>query len=459
MKKYSDVCSVSSELFFKFGILDAYIDLDSNLHVDPSLLKDCTITEFKGAYEEFLAYFTKVLHLVPYANNSDSRFYKEIVRLLTFKERSNTGLGYSKGSNDGNGIGGKLSVQLTNAAVEIAQVGINDPVIFELMPFIEENIALDRISDMTIDILYERFLQFTARVAQEMEVKTKKIKILGKEYMLPANMGKPIIFMPLSILCDIPIAKNWDDVDSVQSYSNMLRKRISMAIGLSWKEASQLKKSEIKKHLVDDPELFKSVIKSWKQKIPIPYDINNDKQCEVLCDSWAKEWVGKFPMSLNASSNNIYEIALAICDQFKNLMECHALYECIMNPDGSYKPERASQLLFYAIADTYCKANNIDLSREVNSGLGALDFKLSWGYIARVCIELKYSSNDVVAGYTKHLPVYCAAEKTDKSIFLVLRNSNSDDLKMERLQKLASENTSSTVIIVDVRKQKSASKR
>lgn len=459
MKKYSDVCSVSSELFFKFGILDAYIDLDSNLHVDPSLLKDCAITEFKGAYEEFLAYFTKVLHLVPYANNSDSRFYKEIVRLLTFKERSNTGLGYSKGSNDGNGIGGKLSVQLTNAAVEIAQVGINDPVIFELMPFIEENIALDRISDMTIDILYERFLQFTARVAQEMEVKTKKFKILGKEYMLPANMGKPIIFMPLSILCDIPIAKNWDDVDSVQSYSNMLRKRISMAIGLSWKEASQLKKSEIKKHLVDDPELFKSVIKSWKQKIPIPYDINNDKQCEVLCDSWAKEWVGKFPMSLNASSNNIYEIALAICDQFKNLMECHALYECIMNPDGSYKPERASQLLFYAIADTYCKANNIDLSREVNSGLGALDFKLSWGYIARVCIELKYSSNDVVAGYTKQLPVYCAAEKTDKSIFLVLRNSNSDDLKMERLQKLASENTSSTVIIVDVRKQKSASKR
>ncbi|MEZ6192419.1 MAG: hypothetical protein R3C45_14180 [Phycisphaerales bacterium] len=77
-------------------------------------------------------------------------------------------------------------------------------------------------------------------------------------------------------------------------------------------------------------------------------------------------------------------VVFKVIDHFKQLVENNGLNEVIYPCK-----EKASQLLFFAIADAYCRANNLDLSPEVDSGRGPVDFKVSSGSDIRVLV---YSS-------------------------------------------------------------------
>ncbi len=122
--------------------------------------------------------------------------------------------------------------------------------------------------------------------------------------------------------------------------------------------------------------------------------------------------------------------------------------------------------MLFAIADSYCNSNNIDLTREPNAGSGALDFKFSQG-LAKVTCEVKYSSNNnLVEGYEKQLSAYNIAEKVNfqNSVYLVIRVNDKNDAKIALIQsyendrkKLGKETP--TVIVINGIKQPSASKR
>ena len=68
-----------------------------------------------------------------------------------------------------------------------------------------------------------------------------------------------------------------------------------------------------------------------------------------------------------------------IIDQFVFLVENGALYELLWANDMP-RTERSAQKLFYGIADTYCKANNVDVSPEVDHGGGPVDFTFATSY-------------------------------------------------------------------------------
>lgn len=124
--------------------------------------------------------------------------------------------------------------------------------------------------------------------------------------------------------------------------------------------------------------------------------------------------------------NGVFIIVQQICQQFKKLVEenglCELLYD---NNKKNAKHERAAQQLFFGIADSYCTANNIDLTRESNVGRGPVDFKLSKGSIEKVLVEVKLTSNEQLKhGIETQLPIYMAQEKTQKAIYLVIDNGH-----------------------------------
>ena len=81
--------------------------------------------------------------------------------------------------------------------------------------------------------------------------------------------------------------------------------------------------------------------------------------------------------------------------------------------------------MFFGIADSYCSANNIDLSREINGGRGPVDFKLSRGAMDKVVVEVKLTSNGQLKhGIEKQLPVYMRQEKTHRAIYLIVDNGH-----------------------------------
>lgn len=469
-RKISTILNVSSELLNKKDVFDGFIDIDSRLHVDPSLLDHCKIKEFKGSREVFDNYFSKVLALIDGSKKREDALWREAQTRLQFKEIGNIALGYSKRGTSGNAIGQVLANRILTTVSEIIDAGIKDPIIFELVGIFEDDVGADRISDMTVSILFDNFARYSSRIAKELNISRKSFIINGEEYDLPFDpeSGSEIILVPKSLLNDLPIAMDREDIDRVYKYNVELRRRVNKIIGKSFKSAARLSKRELKKILLEDPELMKNLIEQYKSKPKTGYDFKNDPLGELIWAELSEKAPQNYPLDLRCynpvNKDNILNIVRLICEQFASLIENNGWFEYLYDNTGKLKRERAPQLLFYGIAEVYCIANNLDLSREVDAGVGSLDFKVSKGFEAKVNVELKYSTNShLLSGYQKQLPAYNKAEKTDTSIYLIIQ-TNKNRNNIVKLQKITDNEREKgkrvpEIIIIDGQKQQSASKR
>jgi hypothetical protein len=146
------------------------------------------------------------------------------------------------------------------------------------------------------------------------------------------------------------------------------------------------------------------------------------------------------------------------------LVEDKRMNRLFCDEGGRCKHEKYAQLTFFLVAETYCKANDLDISPEANAGVGPVDFKVSRGYRSKVTVEVKYTSNpNLVTGYEHQLPAYNRAEGATRSVYLVIRNTESER-QIEKLFSIKNEaeargESPPEIIVVDGRFRVSASKR
>lgn len=470
--RISAMLNIDPKLLSKEGAFDGFVDIDSKFYIDPRLLDISTQPEFEDSRKTFENYFKNIFTLLKHSKNENDRFWREAYKQLHFKEIDLIGLGYSVSSTSGNAIGNIHARTLINTSKELIDAGITDPTIFELLGLFEEGIGADRISDATALIISEHLIKYSARITRNLNIKNMvKLKFSNSEYSIPRNAitKKPIIFVPKDILSPLPVAYSWDDIDTVCMQNEVLRKRVNEIIGDTWKKATnqnKIRKSVLRKVLFSEPDLLKDLLKSYKKKPKHKYDFRNDPTGEIIWADIAEKFSAKYPLDLKTYSklnaNNILDLVKSICEHFAELLEANGLCELLWY-QNKLRNERFAQKLFYGIADSYCKANDLDLSREPNAGRGPVDFKISSGYNARVLVEVKYSTNpNLTKGYLKQLPTYNRTEKTLHSIYLIIRTSTSE-LKIKALNKIKSENEkknlrSPEIIVADGRIKKSASK-
>jgi hypothetical protein len=124
------------------------------------------------------------------------------------------------------------------------------------------------------------------------------------------------------------------------------------------------------------------------------------------------------------------------------MIEDKGLNELLWKRDKKGRcPERVPQLLFHMIALSYCRANNIDVNPEVDTGTGLIDFKFSSGYSHKIIVELKYSDNSkIISGLSKQLPQYMASEEAGIGHYVVLDVGKMGN-KMKNLEKVRNEMT------------------
>lgn len=129
--------------------------------------------------------------------------------------------------------------------------------------------------------------------------------------------------------------------------------------------------------------------------------------------------------------------------------------------DTGPKRERVAQLIYYAMADSFCKANDIDISPEANVGGGPIDFKFSQGYYVRVLVEMKRSNGSVRHGYQTQLEIYKDAAQTIHGIFVVLDfgdlGRKLDQINAIRNIRISGGEPASDIVVIDATKKKSAS--
>lgn len=464
----SESLGVSTSQLRKYGVFDSYLGVDSLLHVDPARLRSTRVPELRGSYKRFHKYFEEILYLIAEAKPGDA-LERQAIKKLIFPEIPEAALGYAQGSNRGRGVTSAIAKQLYSTAKTIVDAGIKNPAIFEIAVLFEEKFGPDLISDLTIQVLLEELSAFNTRIAKTLgfDTCTQPVKS-GKDAtcVLTTKQKRPILLIPSSILADLPLANDWTEIDAVCQYNESLRKRINKLVQQAWgKQAKQMSKSQIKDVLLKQPHLLKELLENYLKAKAEPYDFDNDQKGVVIWHKASREYAKNNPLTLPnvATTKEIYVVLGKICDHFRHLIEERGLNSLLFDSDGRPKIEKASQLLFFGIADTYCASNNIDISREPETGRGPADFKLSKGYKERVIVEVKLSSNGkYLEGLVSQLPTYLKAEGAQYGLFLLIKVGNHEE-KLRRITNAHEQlrkdgHDIPDLVIIDAVKKLSASK-
>ena len=423
---FTDRFNLDKNKFNAMGAFDTILDVDSRFFIDPVLLDACNIAEFIGARAKTEKYFAKIILLLTYAQNTRDMYWKKADKMLSFTEITGTCLGYSQNNTSGNAIGKGLRDTILHTIKELITVGEKDPTLFELLGVFQEGIGCDRVSDLLTFILAPEIMKYTQRVVTTFSLANHKLLYRGKEYFTYLNEynGKPLFLLPASILSPLLIAEGFNDIDRICQANERVRHELNEYFDFESRR-TKLQKSEILQLMKSSSSFRNALITAYTSSPVVPYDFESDPIGENAWYAAAKEYAEKCPLQLCIPSNptisDVYTIVETICSQFKNLIEDNGLWRLLYNDDSKPKHERAAQLLFFGIADSYCTANDIDLSREINNGRGAVDFKLSHGAKDKVVIEIKLTSNSqLIHGFATQLPIYMIQEKTNRAIYLII---------------------------------------
>ena len=277
------------------------------------------------------------------------------------------------------------------------------------------------------------------RVKQyEFDSKFKRWK--DKEVNLPLNpyTKKGVLLVPKKFLRELPTISADEFFD--YCWSNM-NEELRDQYGIEIK--SQVKKSDIIQIARQNREWIAEYEAYRDEKGSKAYDIAKDPKgyYKWVIDTlnYVRENAYKFIIPKNESDFD--KFTQEVIEQYEHFIEDNSGYKLLWDDKGRRpKSEEASQLIFTGIVKHYCKANNIDLNREVNLGRGPVDFKFSSGYENRALIEVKLAKNSKFwNGLEKQLIKYLKVEDIKKGVLLVICYNDNDLKKVSDIEKITKE--------------------
>jgi len=413
----------------KLGVLNPTLGVDTNLFIDPLLLTKSQHKEISGqGATDYVKHFETVIKLLAASKQHNDVAWRGARRFFQFHEIPATCLGYGASSTKGSAFGRKLIEHVMATGKEIVDLGIKDPDLFVALAIFEEGIGPDRISDMTTNVILDALVAFNHRILDTLGVSKGSLQIAGRKLELARNpVSGPddaVLLVPTDILKRLPLATDWDGVESAAAHNSAMRNRVNQHIGHLWAATTKRDKQTLREEALSSTEAFKTLLDLLHEAKNTPYDATADPLGLRRWAETAQAVTQAHPLNLVIPEDldlvGVHKVVLQIVAQFKQLVEHNGLAKSLWN-GKKHLPESYAQRLFFAVAYSYCRANDLDLSPEADSGRGPVDFKVSKGFNRRVLVEIKLSSNPkVVAGYTKQLEAYKAAEESIRAIFLVL---------------------------------------
>ena len=471
---FSDYFGISSERLDKLGVFDPTLAIDTKLFIDPLLLQFSSHHEVSNeGIKNYRAHFENVIQFLSYTQKKDDIAWRSAKRLFEFHKVKGTCLGYGAGSISGSGFGPALTNRILLVAKEIVDLGVRDPDLFPLMALFEADIGPDRISDMVTNVIIGALSKFNKRILDDLGIEGAKFDLtFGTMYFAQNPFEKsrtPIILIPNDILRELPVAQDWDEVADVAARNQQLRNRVNAYIGHIWAKKTKREKAKLKAQVLNSEAAFNTLLDIVHSAPPIPYDSINDPNGLISWARLAQKYTSDFPLNITLkkvtlSLESVFEIVRTIIAQFRQLVENNGLNKELFKKDKKPRHESSAQRIFFAVAYSYCKANDIDISPEIDTGTGKIDFKFSTGFESRVLVEVKLSSNgQLVSGYSTQLELYKKSEETMKAFYLVIDVGGMGN-KDTRLFKIRNEVSAqghplSEVEFVDARLKPTASKR
>jgi hypothetical protein len=424
--------SISEANLNKFGVLNATLAIDTKLFIDPLLLRHSKHREIRiRAVQQYVDHFNQIIALLRASKTEEDAAWKAAKRQLRFPEIRGTCLGYGGGSIHGSGWGEKLTSRVLKVAKEIVDIGVSSPDLFTALALFEADIGPDRISDMTTNIVFESLADYNARVLLELGIEGESFTLDGsnRSGTFLRNPFEPtptpIILVPRDILRDLPVAHDWDSVVDAAKANAEHRDRVNLHIAELWATKTKRDKAELKSQALRSKGAFETLLLVVNSADSTAYDAEHDPNGLVLWAQKGHDYASKYPIQLCAptlgSIEDLLSMVKTIIAQFRHLIERCGLNKELYVSGRKPRHESTAQRLFFAVAFSYCKANNLDISPEIDTGNGKVDFKFSQGFEIRVLVEIKLSTNSKIkSGYSAQLEEYKDAQLTSRAVYLVI---------------------------------------
>jgi hypothetical protein len=417
------------------GVLNPTLNVDTKLFMDPLLMEASAHEEIsQGARTTYNEYFTTVIKFLQATKADEDVAWRTAFKLLSFPEIKWTCLGYGAGSVSGSGSGDGMTAQMMQTGKEIVALGVEDPDLFVAMALFEEGFGPDHISDMVANVIIGNLLHFNNRVLDSLDVPREPVILRlrnGKTYeaYLPVNPClkgdiRPIILIPSDILRELPIAKDWSGVSDAAAKNEEFRGRVNNQIAELWQAKTLKDKDELRRWALSDRDAFGDLMQMIHTSEKTPYNLDSDTAGELFWRKLVTTLAIEQPFQLHPPPaldiDGVANVVEQIIGQFRFLIEERRFSEELY-ANNAPRPEKAAQRLFFAVAYAYCKANNLDVTPEAETGNGPVDFKVSHGFTGRVLVEIKLSTNGkLVAGYTRQLETYRTAEEAQRGYYVVV---------------------------------------
>ncbi|OHV18061.1 hypothetical protein BK022_01725 [Methylorubrum extorquens] len=454
----------------KAGLVDPLLDVDTPLFIDPVLLEKSGNERIKAhSIARFRKHFDGFVRLIAMSEREGDAAWKAAQRQLDLSEPPENGLGYGGSGRSGNSRPDDVRDKILQTSKEIIRLGVKDPEMISLMGFFEEDVGPDTISDFTTSVIIEDLAAITEEFCNLHGIPVASTKV-SDNHKLPQFQKKsgktvPIVLVPTDIVRELPVANDWSDIQDAAMRNAEIRERVNQLLGGIARPTATDMKHALRGAALGSSDNFMQFLATIKENVE-----NYDPNLDALGYYKAKDLIAHQmdglkqvnPYDLSAGSQVIMALVHDTIGVFKRHVEHGNLWEELWI-GAKPKRERASQLIYYAIADSFCKANEVDISPEANMGGGPIDFKFSRGYTSRVLVEMKRSGGSVVHGYQKQLEFYKNASQTDYAVFVVIDYGDMGG-KLAAIQKIQRERIeagerASDIIVIDAQKKASASKR
>lgn len=454
----------------KAGLIDPFLDVDTQLFIDPVMLEKSSndIINTK-AVKVFRKHFENFVRLLAISKKEGDAPWKAAQRLLDLHEPPENGLGYGGSGRSGSSRPDDVRDAMIRTSKEIVELGSNDPEMISLMGFFEEDVGPDTISDFTTRVIIEPLAEITQQFCEKSGIAVHDVDI-SKQYKLPRYVDENgkisnIVLVPSDIVRELPIANDWSDIESAAFENANIRLQVNALLAGIAQPTIAERKEALRQLALSSKDDFDTFMETVKEHVTY-YDPNLDGLGYYRLKSiFANGFDGlkqETTYSIDDGPETLKTFVTDTINFFKHHVENGNLWEELW-VQGKPKKERAAQLIYYALADCFCFANNVDVSPEANMGGGPIDFKFSQGYNARVLVEMKRSSGAVKHGYEKQLEIYKNAARTEFGIFVVIDfgdlGGKLAKIRAIRKQRIDAGSPASDIIVIDATPKASASKR
>lgn len=432
------------------------VEWDTLLFIDPMLLKDTKIKEFKDSYQRIINFFSNAI--VKFETNIPQVLKENMVQ---FDEVREANLGFSYDSNNGSGLTGKTALSVLNNINVFTKKGLFGIEDFAEISLFDKNVSGDRITDMIINIIKNDFIKYSCRIAREKSFPIKEFK-LKQEYnfeemhwtygmtnipYIVNERGKeiPVLLIPKEFL----VTTLYFDEDNFMTwiYHNNIE-YVKEIFDYNLKADIVKNKKKIMDDIIENNR--EEILKKFSEdsKNHKAYDLSEDTENVNNIYELANQFYNDnknvlLEPNVDNSIMPVREVAELLIKYIQVVITDKKGYTLLMSNGNNFISEPKISKFVHIIFEARIKGAgfNVDISPETNAGNGPVDFKISRGD-DKILIENKISSNPKLLeciDENKQIHTYLKQEECQEAYLVVFINKESDVDKINKLIKKASE--------------------